>query len=354
MESLDCLLLGAVSMVTPLGDTLSLVNTSVDSGICRYKETDIHGTEDNPSRMATVPASLLRLAVDSKLLTCAFRARQMRVLRLATLALKNIHHSLPEEPIPLFLAGPETYIGDPVINGDLFRSLVGQVGVNLDIANSRFVNSGRAGALDIIETAFRYLSMSSRYFALVGAADSYYDEKVMKYLDDEYRLAKSDTIDGFVPGEGAAFLLVVSPDAPEALINRLNVRIHRPGFTFEKGHLLSNDAYSGESLASAINKSLCLSCDADRKFRNVGRVYSCANGEIHFFKELNVALIRLKKYLSEKYEIVRPSDYFGDMGAVFGLAAIALSSTNLNSGENNVVYCSSDSGMRASVCMSLA
>lgn len=348
MSDLKILLLGATSMMTPLGDSVTLVNTSIAAGICRYRETDIHGTEENPSRMAVVPLSALRLALDpKKKITGKLLAREMRVLRLATLALNGMLDQLPEEPVPLFLAGPETYVGDPVLSGGFMKNLVLQTGANLDLANSRFVNSGRAGAFDVIETAFKYLSVSDKHFALVGGADSFYDAKTMNYLDSKYRLAKPDTIDGFVPGEGACFLLLVSPNAPEEIKNGLTACVARPGSAFEEGHLMSDEDYSGESLSTAFAQTL------NGLSKKIGRIYSSENSEMHYAKELSVALTRHRKSMKENVEIVRPAEYFGDLGAAFGLVALGLGSVNLLSEEYVLAYCSSDSGPRTSVCMSL-
>lgn len=347
MSEQQSLLIGAVSMMTPLGDTVELVDTSVSAGISRYRYTDIHGTEDNPTRMAVAPIKILRRAL-SRAVIGNLTLREMRVLRLAVLALNSMLEKLPKDPLPLFLSGPETYIGEPVVNSNFIQNLAEQTGANIDIPNSRFVNIGRAGALDVIETAFKYLSGTNNYFALVGGVDSFYDMAIMQYLDDRFRLAKPDTIDGFVPGEGAGFLLLVSPNAPAEIKQGLNIMLGCPGISFDDGHLMGDEDYRGEGLSAALAASL------NDESRNISRIYSCENGEMHYAKELGVALMRHKKMIQDNCEIVRPAECFGDLGAAFGSVALGLASTHLKSGESTLVNCSSDSGLRASVCMSLA
>lgn len=160
----------------------------------------------------------------------------------------------------------------------------------------------------------------------------------MQYLNERYRLLKPDAFDGFVPGEGAGFLLLVSPGAEEHVKQGLTSCIGRPGLSFEDGHLMGGAAYSGEALSSAFLTSL------NGISSKVGKVYSCENGEMHYSKELSVALIRQRESMAKACEIIRPAKYFGDFGAAFGVASL-----NVGVDENILAYCSSDSGQHSSV-----
>ena len=65
-----------------------------------------------------------------------------------------------------------------------------------------------------------------------------------------------DSFDGFVPGEGAAFLLLTSAHAPEAIRNKSLLKLHEPATVHEPGHLLSEAPYTAEALASAFQQAM--------------------------------------------------------------------------------------------------
>ncbi len=346
---MTAVLLAGIGMVTPVGIGVEMVNTSVQAGINRYAHTDIIGHDDDPVRMALVPQLALAEAIDTPRLTGSPGVWQKRLLRLATLALTDLTEMspcLPQLPIPLFLAGPEPYISLPNIDRGFIENLAEQSGVNIDVNNCRITNTGRAGGIQSIDTAFKYFASTGGHYALVGGVDSFYDIQIMEYLDETSRLLKNDTLDGFVPGEGAGFLLLVSPDAPEEIRQQATDCLYNPGITHEAGHLLGKEASRGESLASAFTQTSAATPQP------VSCLYSSENGERYYAKELSVALIRHRQAMDQQYDIYRPAESFGDLGAAFGPVAVGLASVNSASDKTaTLVYCSSDSSPRAALCM---
>jgi len=75
---------------------------------------------------------------------------------------------------PLFLAGPEQL---PDTKGDIPSNIIKhlslQTGRTFDVANSRILLTGRAGGLQAIEVAFRYLEASGEEFSLVGGVQAW-------------------------------------------------------------------------------------------------------------------------------------------------------------------------------------
>ncbi len=346
---MTAVLLAGVGMVTPVGIGVEMVNTSVQAGINRYAQTDIIGHDDDPVRMALVPQSALAETVDNQRLKGAPSTWQKRMLCLATLALTDLAERtpcLPLQPVPLFLAGPEPYISLPNIDCGFIEDLAEQSGVNIDISNCRVTNTGRAGGIQSIDTAFKYFASTGAHYALVGGVDSFYDRHVMNYLDETSRLLKNDSLDGFVPGEGAGFLLLVSPDAPEEIRQQATVCLYSPGISHEAGHLLGKKKSRAESLAAAFAQANAATPEPVRY------LYSSENGERYYAKELSVALIRNQQAMSPQYDIYRPAESFGDLGAAFGPVAVGLASVNSASDKTaTLVYCSSDSSPRAALCM---
>jgi 3-oxoacyl-[acyl-carrier-protein] synthase-1 len=94
---------------------------------------------------------------------------------------------------------------DPRLPQHFLRALEALAGVPFDHARSKQVHACRAGGAEAFEHALGLLSRGADV-ALVGGVDSYFDPDVLDWLDGELRLHSSTTENGFIPGEGAAFV----------------------------------------------------------------------------------------------------------------------------------------------------
>ncbi len=216
------------------------------------------------------------------------------------------------------------------------------------MSSSRFVNQGRAGALTVLEMAFEYLSFDGNHFVVVGGVDSFHDFQVMQYFYDRYRVLRPGAFEGIIPGEGAGFLLLVSPNAPEDIRQNLSRRVSRPATSFEQGHLMGEGTYTAEALSQSFDGVL-------NSLRTpIEFIYSSENGEMHYAKELSIALMRNQDRLGAGVQVQRPAEFLGDTGAAHGAIALALTSKQLSASKSAVVYCSSDSGTRAAVLVEAA
>ena len=113
--------------------------------------------------------------------------------------------------LPLVLALPSR--DRPGVTARLVRefhaALASEVGVELDARHVAVVSKGRAGGAEAFAIALDWLSQPGVEAVLVGGVDSYFDPDVLEWLDDELRLHSDGTIEnGFIPGEGAAFVLL--------------------------------------------------------------------------------------------------------------------------------------------------
>ncbi len=351
------LYVAANSMLTPIGRGAKRVFCSVEAGINRYRESDVLGSDGEPIPMALVPRDAISDAIDYSLLSGELSARQKRLLRIATVALEDIKPSLPPTPIPLFLAGPERYTDDLAINHNLIKNLGLQSDASIDLSLSRAVNIGRAGVIDMIDMAARYFDATDAHYVLVGGVDSYYHTPTLDYLDDQHRLLLASNKDGFVPGEGAGFLLLISPNAPDEIKQQATATLSSPSLQQEQAHLLntsSNSASLAEALTDVFEKQ------TDGIDAPIDTIYSSANGETYYTKELSVAMLRYHDCFTENKTIIHPAEYFGDIGAAFGAVMVGLAVEKIqqekiqaNQKENPILlYCASDSGTRAGLCVS--
>ena len=347
MSDKPAVYVAGIGMITPLGANAEMTAAMVNAGMSAYKNSDFYLDNDEAVRMALVPQTLLDNSVNEAAVPRDFSVRQFRLLQLAKLALAQLVPLLPKDlSPPLFLAGPEQLIdGDRPIDKMFLESLAKQTGAKLDLATSRIVSTGRAGGLAAIDLAFRLFDSGDYRFALVGGVDSFYDGAILKLLLRQQRLLAGDNMDGFIPGEGATFMLLAKQPVPLRADARLVVRLYEPGQASEPGHRASAEIYRGDGLATA-----CAAALANAPEAKIQVLYSSMNGEHFFAKEHGVAMIRHSECLADNLKIEHPADAFGDLGAAFGPTAIGIISVNLLNGRTRapcMVCCSADKDARS-------
>lgn len=348
--------IAGIGMITPIGANTTMTAAAVRAGVSAYRNTIFYVGEDDRIRMALVPSEALQAGPDSDSENTpkGYSARQNRLLKMAAIALAEVHPLLPPGlKLPLFLAGPEQLIdGDLPVNINFLAHLAKKVGVNLNLDTSRVISMGRAGSLAAIQMAFRYFATSSETHVLVGGLDTYYDGRLLQLLAEDERLLAGGNKDGFIPGEGAAFLLLSRKRVP--LFHSVNraVCLYEPGLGHEPGYRGSKVPYRGDGLAEALTQAL-----ANAQVGTIKTLYSSINGENFFAKEHGVALIRNRERLLDSMKVEHPADCFGDLGSAFGPVVAGIAAVHLlgNSAvAPGVLCCSSDRDARAAMVMDVA
>jgi 3-oxoacyl-[acyl-carrier-protein] synthase-1 len=218
--------------------------------------------------------------------------------------------------------------------------------------DSKVISAGRAGGLIAIQMAFRYLANCPDTHVLVGGVDTYYDGALIQLLVQDERLLAGGNMDGFIPGEGAAFLLLSRQRV--ALFRQSNkaVCLYEPGTSREAGYRGSKEPYRGDGLASALAQAL-----VNAPIGTIKTLYSSLNGENYFAKEHGVAMLRNRERLQGDLKIEHPADCFGDLGSAFAPVAAAIAAVHLagdNAASPCVLCCSSDRDARAAMVMDVA
>ncbi len=338
-------------VISAIGGNSTMMAAAVKAGITSVSETDYYDRQFNPIRLGMIPDAAIEPVLDGeKLIMDDLTGRQFRMLQLATAALLDLAADIPDGvKVPVFLAGPETIVDTEQSVCKVFlQNLAIQSGVNIDLGYSRSITTGRAGGLEVIDIARKYFDLKIADIAVIGGVDSYYDKDILHYYTEQQRLMAFGAGDGFIPGEGAGFLLLVSPHAPAELKAACNAHITGIGLGRESGHLNSDSTYRGDGLAEAVRDAVTVS-----KNHGIHTVMSTMNGEHYFAKELGVMIARNRLKFMDDMEIRHLAEFCGDLGAASGPVMISILQNCgwLNEGDG-LVYCSSDGEDRSAICLS--
>jgi 3-oxoacyl-[acyl-carrier-protein] synthase-1 len=343
-----------VGLVTPVGVSAAETAASVRAGTARFTESHVQDKTLQPFTLAVVPDDALP-PLDPAIEVDGLTAREARLTRLATAALRQCGAIVPDSvpPPPLVLALPEQQTVIEIQERAFLTRLSSQVLGIFDPHRSDASLRGRAGGLIAVGHAAHLIASGQLNFIMAGGIDSYRDLFVLGALDRESRVKSANNLDGFIPGEGAAFVLIASRAAAASHGLRPMSRVTPASIAHEPGHLYSTEPYRGEGLAAALQQLV----QAGVVPMPIQEVYSSMNGERHWAKEWGVARIRSRAAFADAHGTHHPADCFGDLGAACGPALAALGAMGINGGYRrspSLVYASSDSGLRAALLVAEA
>jgi 3-oxoacyl-[acyl-carrier-protein] synthase-1 len=289
----------------------------------------VHDRLFKPLTLALFPEEELP-PLDETLGLRGLTTRQRRMLRLAAAPLRQALESLPTGavPPPLFLGLPQGR-SEQVEAGELIPCLAIQSKARFDEKSSQVFPRGRAAGIFAMEAAAAYLAKGKAERVLVGGVDTYLDLALLAELDREERVLRSEVRDGFIPGEGAAFVLLKSAGSRAALGASQNVRVLGIGTAADTGHLYSDKPAKGEGLALAMEN---LFRTVPRSPGPVATVYAGFNGESFWAKEWGVAQIRHSDRIATSAGMEHPADCHGDLGAATAPMLLALAGASLSAG----------------------
>ncbi|WP_133511279.1 beta-ketoacyl synthase N-terminal-like domain-containing protein [Candidatus Thiosymbion oneisti] len=341
----------AAGAATPVGLTLAQTAAAVRAQIANFNEISWCDKEYEPFVIAYIPEECLPDLPSTLTASTQYSRRESRMLRAANLALQDLARAQPDldAAIPLLLALPQDATTD---HNELWNALLSLTSLPIDPEHSAIIPRGRAAGLIGVDEATKLLTQGTAEFVLVGGCDSEYDLERLGHLDRVGRLKSDINLDGFIPGEGAGFLLLSTERTAAKLgLTTLGV-IAATARGFEHGHLHSETPYRGEGLSETWQA--LLGNLAGQREHKIATLYSSMNGESYWAKELGVCTIRHQDSLVEAPFISHPADCFGDLGAAFGPVMISLAATGLQRGYRRgpvLVYCSSDHGHRAAAIL---
>jgi 3-oxoacyl-[acyl-carrier-protein] synthase I len=275
------------------------------------------------------------------------------MLRLAAPALAEATAPLgPDRPRPpLLLAVPEAATNLPFNENAFLQWLSLQTDEGFDLAKSGASFRDRAGGLLALGVAASMIRAGQADFVVAGGVDTYRDLWLLATLDKEQRVKSDANLDGFIPGEGAAFVLLASRRAAERAALRPLAVLAGAAQGSEPGHLYGDAPHRGERLAGVVRTALATCGGPVAPLREV---YSSMNGESFWGKEWGVATLRNRQALADDPRIHHPADCYGDVGAAAGPLLAALAAHGIADGYRHapaLVYGSSDRELRAALVL---
>jgi len=335
----------AMDMITAIGGNAVQTAAAVRAGINGYQASSVYNKQFNPMTLALVPDEALPPLDDEVAKLPGLRSRQKRMLQLATHPLQHLLEMYPSQsPVPLMLAGPEKLPGrHSVVSDQFLAQLKQQTGAPIDLKNSYLFPYGRAAGFHAIEAAIQLIEQGVSQAVIVGAVDSYLDLFLLNTLDNEDRVLADGVMNGFAPGEGAAFMVV------QAATNESKIKLYPPGIAEEVGHRYSSEVYKGDGLAEAVTEAL-----SPLAGKQVKTVLAGFNGEHFNTKEWGVSSIRNSQGLASELGMIHPADSLGDAGAALGLILVQLGIMGLEKGYYKgpvMAWSSSEFSPRGAVCI---
>ncbi len=303
-------------MISPVGTSTLQTTTSVLAGVSRLRETSLRDGRWRPLRMGLLPDDALPPIAPALAARGDLSTRCARMVRLAGAALAECAEGTGAlDAVPMFLAIPEIAPGrSSSPDARFFDDLAAQSGVTFAASSSAAFPHGRAAGFHALAAAVDAIAAGAPR-ALVGGVDSYLDPLLLGWLDAEERLLTEGRPVGFMPGEGAAFLLLSR--SPGAVV------VDAVGLGTEPGHRGSEEAFVGDGLTAAFRAVLPDGAD-------VGTVFAGMNGEPIDARAWGIAARRHHRGLRPDAALHHPVEHTGDPGAALGVMMLAMAASGLS------------------------
>jgi 3-oxoacyl-[acyl-carrier-protein] synthase-1 len=340
---------GPTHVLCSIGRGTDQVWASARAGIGRITSSQVMDRHFEPIAMGLVPEDALA-PLDPELDKLPLPSRARRMLRLATPSLAAVLADAGR-PVPVFVGLPDLDAADAPWLTHVPAYLQTQAGMPIDRARSVVVAKGRASALMALEQALAALATDPETPVVVGGVDTYLDLRLLATLDGEQRILGSRVMDGFIPGEGAGFLVLWSESsAPRGTGPRAVVTT--AASSMDPGHRYGDEPARGEGLAKAIE----LARQRMPPPAPIATTFAGFNGENFEAKLWGVARLRHNDLFTEAMVMDHPADKYGDAGAATGAILLAMAAQALVTGTRSgpaLVWAASDREPRGCAIVSV-
>jgi 3-oxoacyl-[acyl-carrier-protein] synthase-1 len=347
----DPVIVSGVSAVCATGHSAPMAFTSMRAGIARLSVPPDLVFRNGKGKRRQVACGAVEGVTDG----------QRRLLRLRRLANRAVGEAIVHARLDdAALRSAATYIAtaeearpgfdDRVDN--LMRSVAQTLDLEKPMQRASMFRLGHAGVFHALSQAVNDIGAGRVKRAIVGGVDTYLDELTLRWLDDEDRLKTDERAKGFVPGEGAAFLVVERLSSAMERRAGCYAALENLAVAFEPNGYYEKTASTAAGLTEAVRGALAGDAAPDP----VNTVICDLNGERHRATEWSLAMPRCFKPDRMPVALWHPADGIGDAGAAAGalnlvFAVLALARANVQG--RALVWGSSDDGERGAAVLSV-
>ena len=342
----------ATSAICPAGCGVEQLWASVRAGLSGIVSSHVMDRQFQPIQMGLVPEEALEPELPAEIDSLPLPARARRMLRLGVPALRSVLEHAGEPPLRLYLGLPQLSLEQAPWMRGFSLHLAKAAGAALDVPSCRVVPCGRAAALVALELALDALEQDPSRPVLVGGIDTYFDVRLLASLDAERRILGPTVSDGFIPGEGASFLVLTHPSAAGG--EGAPVHVESAASAQDPGHRYGAEPARGEGLASAIER---LRGRLPNPAPPIGCTFAALNGESFDAKQWGVARVRHAEFFRADAQLSHPADCFGDAGAAMGALLLTIGAAAIAAGQRRgpaLIWAASDGETRGCALLSRA
>lgn len=328
-----------------VGLSAAQICAAIRASISGFVEWDLSHLSDEMESTIAAVAPLLPPPRDNQLFN--------RLVEMATSAISECIFSSGITPnrTVLFLGIREPFRTHPYLDGrdiKLLRAIEEKLQVRFH-RDSCVVPEGKPSAFIALAKARLMLVAGKAENCIIGGVDSLVNWYDFNRFSATYRLRSKDISQGFIPGEGAAFVAVtfrsIAPKEVTFLGEILGI-----GWTNEDAEVtpLSNGYPTGKGLQRALEATIQ---DARMPESHINFRVSDLNGEYYRGIEYMLGTMRFYRTRHEQPIVWFPAACVGETGAAIGALLIIVAITGMAKGyaPGDIVMCeaSSDTGLTA-------
>lgn len=231
--------------------------------------------------------------------------------------------------IPAFIALPSASRPgfDPRVEAHFVNALAQRARAPIDARRSQLVLGCRGGGAIAFERAIAELAKGDCDAVVVGGADSYFDPDVLEHLDRELRLHGPATENGFIPGEGAGFV-VLAPRRKAQAIYRFS-QILSAASANEPHPYGSDEPSIGAGATLAVRRAVERAGGGERF---IGWALSDVANERHRVDEWSYLSARNHRAFTPDLVHDQPLLSTGDLGAASAAVLVVMASVSFQAG----------------------
>jgi len=276
------------------------------------------------------------------------KAKLLKMLSMAVSECLEKEEKIKTDETPLLLCLAESDRPGRVIDDDnqLFLDLSKEVDCEFH-SQSRVISQGHVSIGTALLRARKLIQEQQIRQVIIAGADGFLVGPTLAHYENNERLLTSNNSNGFIPGDAAAALLVMSESAAN---NKPHLVCKGLGFGIEDSTIDSDEPLRADGLAKAFKEAVkdagCEMGDLDFRITDL-------SGEQYHFKEASLALSRTLRKLKEEFDIWHPADCVGEIGAVMGMVMTGVIDSacrkDYTKGENILFHLGNDDGKRVAM-----